>query len=92
MQVNLYASFRERAGTKSFEMPASSEATVQSMIQQILIKFPELIPLWLDKQGELHGYVHISMNQVDVMALPDQMDTKIQESDVLDFYPPITGG
>ena len=92
MQVNLYASFRERAGIRKFEMPVTLETTVQSMIHQILEKYPQLIPLWLDKLGELHGHVHISLNQVDVMALPDRLETKVQESDILDFYPPITGG
>lgn len=92
MQINLYASFRERAGSNRLEIIIAAPATVQSAIQQIVTDYPALKDAWLDQNGDLLAHVHVSLNQVDVMALPDQLQTKVQDTDILDFFPPIHGG
>jgi MoaD family protein len=92
MHVNLYASFRERAGTNGIEMQVSQNDTVRSMIKKITSNYPELKEAWLDEFDELFAHVHVSLNQVDVMILPDQLDTIVCDSDVMDFFPPIHGG
>lgn len=92
MKVNFYSTFREHAGVKTATISAPEDATIRWIISKVLEEFPGLNRLWLDKSGALHGHVHISLNQVDVMALPNQLDTVVKEEDVVDFFPPITGG
>ncbi len=92
MQINLYASFREHAGVKRFDLPVSAGITVQDAIQSIIHLYPALENAWLDSNGELHAHVLISLNQVDVFALPDGLQTIVQDTDTLDFFPPIHGG
>jgi len=92
MRINFYSSFRENAGVKSIDLPLVGVTTVMDIISSILRQYPGLKRLWLDENEELHGHVHISVNKVDVLALPDQLGTVVGEKDELDFYPPITGG
>lgn len=92
MHVNLYASFSERAGIKHFEIPIIQPVTVFTLVDQIIQTYPGLRGVWLDETDLLHAHVHVSLNQVDVMSLPDKMKTMVQDGDVLDFFPPIHGG
>lgn len=92
MKINLYSTFREHAGVKTIEVALPEKASVRWVIQRILETHPALRRLWLDKNNQLHGHVHIGLNQVDIMAYPDQMETIVGDKDVLDFFPPITGG
>ncbi|MEM5775909.1 MAG: ubiquitin-like small modifier protein 1 [Anaerolineaceae bacterium] len=92
MRINLYASFREHAGVKQFDLPVSSATTVHDAIHQIIRLYPALQNAWMDQNGELHAHVQVSLNQVDIFALPDGLSTPVQNSDTLDFFPPIHGG
>lgn len=92
MKINFYSTFRECLGVSSIKIDLPTKTTVKRLVEELLLSYPNLQPFWLDKQGELYGHVHISINQVDVMAFPDKMDTQVSEDDVIDFYPPITGG
>jgi MoaD family protein len=92
MKVNFFSTFREQVGTKTLEVPLPVGDTVHDLIFEILRRKPTLERYWLDETGHLFGHVHISLNQVDVMALPDGLDTQLKPDDVIDFFPPITGG
>jgi MoaD family protein len=92
MKINFYSAFREYAGIKSIELKVSESENVHSIIVRILADYPELRRLWLSADGNLYSHVQISLNQVDIMTYPDRLDTLIKERDVLDFFPPITGG
>ena len=92
IKVNFFSTFREKAGVTSINLDLQEGCTIHQLIFLILDKLPSLRQVWLDKSGELHGHVHIGLNQVDVMALPEGMNTVCKDNDVIDFFPPITGG
>jgi MoaD family protein len=92
MQVNLFSTFRETAGTKNFNLDIAPNTTVTEAINKTLQCYPGLRRLWLDANGRLRVHVVICVNQTDVTVLPDGMETKLRPDDVLDIFPPISGG
>ncbi len=92
MKIKFYSTFSEYAGVKVTDISFPPNSTVQDVVDRVISTYPALKPVWLNQHGELHVHVHIGINQVDVMAYPDQMATVVSETDEIDFYPPITGG
>lgn len=92
MQVNLFSTFRENAGTKNFNLDIAPNTTVMEAVSKIIRCYPGLRRLWLDENGLLRVHVVICVNQTDVMALPDGMETRLNPDDILDIFPPIAGG
>ncbi|MCJ7625132.1 MAG: MoaD family protein [Anaerolineaceae bacterium] len=92
MQVNLFSTFREHTGTKDFDLDIPPNTSVMGAVSKILQRYPMLRRLWLDANDQLRVHVIICVNQTDVMALPDGMETRIKPDDILDIFPPITGG
>ncbi|MBI9047731.1 MAG: MoaD family protein [Anaerolineaceae bacterium] len=92
MQVNLFSTYRSHAGEKSFQLDLPSNSSVWNVVQEILKNYPGLKKHWINKEGQLFTHVHICVNQVDVETLPDRLSTRLSEEDVLDIFPPISGG
>jgi molybdopterin converting factor small subunit len=92
MKVNLYSTFREHAGIAHFELELQPGATAGWAIGELLKRYPALEKLWLDAKGDLHGHVHVCINQVDIHSLPKGLDTIVEPQDTLDIFPPVTGG
>lgn len=92
MQVNLYATFRLIAGTRSLTLDLPEGSTVRQAVDEILARLPDLRPHWVNAQNEIHAHVHGFVNGKDVSTLPQGWDTPLQSGDVLDFFPPVAGG
>jgi molybdopterin synthase sulfur carrier subunit len=92
MQVNLYATFRLIAGTRSLTLDLPEGSTVRQAVDEILARLPDLRPHWVNDQNEIHAHVHGFVNGKDVSTLPQGWDTPLQSGDVLDFFPPVAGG
>ncbi len=92
MQVNLYATFRVQAGTRSIELTLPSGSTMLQAVDAIIVTIPTLKTIWLDEKGEIQNYVYGLINGVDVSTLPEGWSTKLKPEDVLDFLPPVAGG
>ena len=92
MKVKFFSTFREHAGVSTIDLNLNEQISIKQVIGILLDSYPSLQRIWLNESGELHGHVHITINQVDVMAKPDGLDTLVGQNDQLDFFPPITGG
>ena len=92
MQVNLYSAFKDAAGIKTFPLDLPAGSTVDDAIQAIVIKFPAIKNVWFKNENELYAHVQISINQLDILSLPEGYQTLLKKEDVLDFFPPIVGG
>lgn len=92
MVVNLYATFRLLAKIKSFPLDAPAGTTALQAVRQIVDLHPVLRLHWLNEAGELHAHVHMFVNGHEVLTLPQGVDTPLQTSDTLDFFPPVAGG
>lgn len=92
MQVNLYATFRLLAGQKSFEVQLPPGATALQAVECIVEVYPVLREHWLNEQGDLHAHVLLFINGHEARTLPAGLNTPLQPTDVLDFFPPVAGG
>ena len=92
MQVNLYATFRLIAGQRSLTLSLPSGATVTQAVQAVVTALPALRAHWLNEAGELHAHVHVFVNGEDAATLPQALQTPLQPTDTLDFFPPVAGG
>lgn len=92
MQVNLYATFRNLAGTKRLEIDLPAGVTLRQAVDAIVAAYPVLEKHWLDEQGQIHLHVHGLINGQEATTLPDGWDTPLAPTDVLDFFPPVAGG
>ena len=66
--------------------------TVYSIIQKVFLLFPELKPHWCDDQGNFHAHLFIILNKSDISSMDQGLQTPVQDSDVIDFLPPVGGG
>lgn len=92
MKINLYATFRLLADTRSLDLDLPTGTTVCQVVAAVVDRLPVLRPHWLDPQGELHAHVHILVDGLDVSASPLGLDTPLQPGAVVDFFPPVAGG
>lgn len=92
IRINLYATFRLIANTRSLQLDMGDGNTVRQAVEEIVARLPDLRPHWLNAQNEIHAHVHGFVNGKDVDTLPQGWDTPLQNGDVLDFFPPVAGG
>ncbi len=92
MNINLYATFRLRAGVKTIALDLPDGSSLRQVIDCIVTRYPLLRKDWLDEAGELYAHVHIFINGKEVTGLTGELDTRMQNSDEIDFLPPVAGG
>jgi len=92
MQVQLYATFRLIAGEKTIQIDFPSGTPLMTVINEVVNRHPILSTHWLNDEGELHAHVHCFVNGEDIANLPLGVETPLNESDVVDFFPPVAGG
>ena len=92
MKVNLYATFRLIAETRSLELDVPAGTTVREVIRCVVERLPVLRSHWLDEDGHLHAHVHILYQGDDVMTLSRGLDTPLPADAVLEIFPPVAGG
>jgi len=86
-RVNLYATLRDLAGTKTLEVPGE---TVGEVIARLAERWPELGTEILDGGAVREGY-SVFVNGRDVRYL-EGLDTPLSPEDELDLFPPVAGG
>lgn len=92
MQINLYATFRLAAGTKKITVDLPDGRTILEVIQDAIRSHPALEKHWFDDNDHLHAHVHVFYNGAEAITLPQGFDTPMGKNDVLDLFPPISGG
>jgi molybdopterin converting factor small subunit len=92
MQINLYGIYRINAGEKTFTLDLPDGIKIDEVLHEILRRHPVLRKFWLTAEGDTYSHLNIFVNKVDILALPQQMDTPLKITDTLDFLPPVGGG
>lgn len=92
MQANLYATFRLLAKTKTIALDLKAGVTAHQAVLRIVELYPDLRTHWLGPDGDLHAHVHMFINGREIGTLPDGIQTRLGEQDMLDFFPPVGGG
>ena len=71
-------------------VPASGN-TVGQALDDVVRQFPQLADQIVTGEGVLHEFVNIYRNDEDVRYL-NQLDTEVEEDDVISVLPAVAGG
>ena len=90
--VNFYAVFRGLAGGKSFEIELDNNATVKDLLEAIKEQVNERVyeKIIEVQKSDVPGLI-ILVNGKNIEHL-DGLETKINENDRVDIFPPGAGG
>jgi molybdopterin synthase sulfur carrier subunit len=91
MQIRLFATLRQIAGTASVEVPHAEGDTVGKMLARLVDIHPQLRPTIFDDGGQLSGHIRVIVSGREVRLL-DGLDTPVQTSDHISIFPPVGGG
>jgi molybdopterin synthase sulfur carrier subunit len=91
MQVKLYASLRQAAGTKMMDVDVHPGSTIQDVLLEVTRRFPVLEKNIWKAQGELTEFVHIFINGENIRHLAG-LETTLKPDDHVDIFPPLVGG
>jgi MoaD family protein len=92
VKVHFYATFRPIVGGKTVEIDAPADATVQTVVDAIVARFPPLAPALRGDDGRVPRGVHVFVNGRGAGYLPDGWATRLSEDDTLDVFPAVAGG
>jgi molybdopterin synthase sulfur carrier subunit len=91
MQVKLYASLRQAAGTKMLDVDVHPGTTIRDVLAEVTQTYPILVKfIWTD-QGDLSEHAHVFINSENIHHLAGLM-TELKPEDHVDIFPPLVGG
>jgi molybdopterin synthase sulfur carrier subunit len=87
----VFASLREiiDAGEKTFILPQGE--TIKGLLENLCNTYPRLRAHLFDPAGQIKPYFIILKNGRNIVSL-QQLDTVIDEDDVIAVFPPVAGG
>ena len=86
-----FATFREVIGAGETALILPPGATVGRLLENLCTAHPGLRAHVFDGAGQIKPYILILKNGRSVMSL-QQLDTVINEGDVVALFPPVAGG
>ncbi len=92
MKIHFYANFRTLVGGKSVEVDLPPGGNIAQVLAQLTERFPALHAHLFDERGSLLPHVHVFVNGRDLLTLPDGMQTRLDDADKVDIFPPVGGG
>lgn len=91
MQVKLYASLRQAAGTKMMDVEVKPDTTIREVLLEVTRRYPVLEKFIWKGEDELSEVVHVFINGENIRHLAG-LDTQLKEEDHVDIFPPVVGG
>ncbi len=91
MQIRLYATLRQIAGTRELEIPVEVNQTVGDVLRTLVARYPRLEQAIWHPDGSLAGHVAVILNGRDIRHL-SEVDTPVSDDSRLDVFPPVGGG
>jgi sulfur-carrier protein len=91
MQVKLYASLRQAAGTKMMDVDVSSSTTIGNVLIEVTRMYPILDKFIWKNEGELSKHAHVFINGENIRRMAG-LETAIKPEDHVDIFPPLVGG
>lgn len=92
IEVRFYAQLRRLAGTRSKVLTMKPGSQIRDLFARLLAEAPTLRPALVDETGQLHAYVRILVNGIDLMHLPQGWETPLAAGDQVSLFPAIAGG
>ena len=79
-------------GGKTFDVPLAQGASVGTLVDQLIERWPPLRHELLEDDGSLARRVHVIVNGRDAPYLQQGLQTHLNADDVVDVFPPVGGG
>jgi molybdopterin synthase sulfur carrier subunit len=89
VEVRLPAVLRPHAGGQA--VVVAEGATIGEVLGDLVARYPGMAGQLLAEDGTLHRFVNVYVNDDDVRYL-DQLDTKLEDGDVVSILPAVAGG
>jgi sulfur-carrier protein len=91
MQVKLYASLRQAAGTKMMDVEVSTGTTIGVVLSEVTRRYPILDKFIWKKEGEISEHAHVFINGENIRHMAG-LETTVKPEDHVDIFPPLVGG
>jgi len=91
MQVKLYASLRQAAGTKMLDVDIHPDMTIRDVLREATHRYPALEKFIWVGADELAEFVHVFINGMNIRQMAG-LDTPLKNEDHVDIFPPVVGG
>lgn len=92
MRISFYATLRKIVGQKHIELPLPERCTLREILSAVLLAHPGLRDDLLDEHGDLDRSVHLFVEGRSSKFLADGMDTVVDGSQKIEFFPAVAGG
>jgi MoaD family protein len=92
MRVNLHATYRLAAGLKFVELDWVEGMNVADALRELVARCPRLRSELYAAGDVLFDHVHIFVNRQDVTHGAEAAASRLEAADVIDLFPPISGG
>jgi sulfur-carrier protein len=89
--VRTFATFREVIGANEMEMTLPAGEKIRGLLEILCNAHSGLRECLFDASGQIKSYIIILKNGRSVASLK-QLDTVIDEGDVIAVFPPVAGG
>jgi molybdopterin synthase sulfur carrier subunit len=86
-----FAAFREVIGAREMELVLSPGEKIRDLLENICSAHPGLRGRLFDAAGLIKPYIIILKNGRSIASL-QELDTVIDEGDVIAVFPPVAGG
>ena len=91
MQVKLYASLRQAAGTKMMDVEVSAGTTIGNVLIEVTRRYPMLDKFIWKNEDELSEHAHVFINGENIRRMAG-LETAVKPEDHVDIFPPLVGG
>jgi len=92
MRISFYATLRKIVGQKHIELEMPSRCSLSQILAAVVEAYPDLAEEVLDEKGELDRFIHLFVNGRSSKFLPEGMDTVVDGSQTIEFFPAVAGG
>jgi len=91
MEIKVHATLRDVVGEKCIRLERFSDVTVDQILQELVSRYPAIVPKLFKEDGELHSGAHVLINGRDMRYL-NGLETKISAADEVRIFPAVGGG
>lgn len=93
VKVQVFLSLRNAIGQREVDLEMQN-AKVRDVLDELTNRYGDKLqpPLIDSKTKEVNPYYLMLVNGRDLRNLPDHLDSKLKEGDVVQLFPPAAGG